>query len=386
LIAAFIEKETGQADETTAAVAAVLRSELLIPASITDVTSGFGMEAKFADFAEKDSVIRKVRAQNLAEALAHGIPESFGNLRTLTSIVTDQPALLLPENDDFRRHITPLGSNLEQVFPIGKDQQTLLRDIANAPRRFFPKDSRAASEIMFKRLQAMFANCDQIIRDDFRNAKTHFPQESDVRLQLVEGSRSDAFLQGDVYDFIDYMRTVLDEEDGLYISDGVVGAYSYRLYYKELNKFLEALPSDMAVDFYIRDEEPKETPPVYLAGIRVYPKANAERVNDIKARKGYQVIDLGQLRENSMALKQMAWTFLYDQVIDYNHRQSFDYIDIDSIPANLIDELVSEIEKKYGPLLFSNFEDAEFLESVRNFIEKNAIPEIRRSRSALIRI
>ncbi len=386
LIEAFMERELGLRNNTTASVSAILRSELLIPASINDVTSGAGMELKFSKFAGKDSLIRGVRAKNLAEAAAHGRPESFGNLRTLTSIVTESPELLLPESDEFRRHISPLGKNLHEIQLIGEDERLLMKDIRNRLKRIFPRDPRTASEVMFGRLRRMLANCDNIIRDDFRNVAKYFAPEDDLRFQLIEGSRSDAFLHGDVYSFMKTMSQVMDAHHGLYISDGVVSSYSYRLYYPELTAFLQTLASPIITDFVVQETSSESLPPTYLAGIRMYPKPNKDRVQDMQIKGGYRIIEADEFRETQQCMEQMAWTFIYDKVKEFNNRQSFDFIDIDSVPSSVIDELSTLVTNQFGQNLFKATQDQKTRAEIDTYIEEKCLPEIRRSRAALIMV
>lgn len=383
-ITAFIDKATGTSNDTNANVAAILRAELLIPASINSVTNGEGMEAKFIDFASKDTDIRAVRAKNLAEAAGHGRPASFGNLRTLKEILTEKPRLLLPTDPEFSRHISPLGTNLTEVDPIGKDSAQLLRDIANRPEAFFPRDPRAVSDIMFDRIRQILSRCDHIIRDDFKNVEKHFNPDSELRFHLIEDSRAGAFLHGDVYDFLNSLRKVLAEDGGLYVSDSVVSSYSYQFYYAELKDFLNQIPSDFEVEFYVKTKQPEELPPIYLAGIRMYHKNGSNKVQDLNTKEGYEIIKADELETNPQVLKQMAWTFIYRQIANFNNRQNFDHIDIDSIPTNVVDGLVQTVVNKFGQDLFVMATDNNKAGDVEAFIEKNCLPEIRHSQSRLL--
>lgn len=351
IIDAFIEKAlVAEAEGTRLSVANILRAELLIPASIGDVTSTG--EYKLPDFREKDEVIRRIFAEAIRNARSSEAARNLAGFTAIRRVLTEHPDLLLPEQLRFRRDITRLGINLSTEQLISPSQRALLEEIRSRVHLIFPNNTRRGFHIIADKLRDILLKCDMIVQGNFRDIGDIFSEEKDG-FDLIEGTRSDAFLHREYPQFLKAVVGLL-KDTGIYISDGIVSSYSYHMYYPELKAILDELSQNYQIRIVLQIEAQREMPPTYVAGI-IVTKKGFDSENIPKLRGGYIQIPYADFETQELVKKQLAWTFLFQAITKCN---ALVYgreipVDIERIAPELVDQFIVQIVREFDMRLFA---------------------------------
>lgn len=335
---------------TRQAVARVLRSELLIPASIHDITAT--SERKLPNFQEKDDVIRRIFAKALQEAGQSQTLQSFSQFKAITKILTENPQILLPEQFSMGRNITKLGQNISKSTVISPNQKEIIEEVVLHVRKIFPHDPNIITTIIAERLTRMLLNCDTIVRGKFEHMEDLLPEYEEESFDYIDGTRADAFLHEQYGQFLKTIVRFL-KKNGLYISDGIVSAYKYLMHYKELKDALDEIAQHNDVQIILQTNPQTDMPPTYVTGLTIT-KRKDDAAKTFNLKPGYIRIPYDDFEKHELSKKQMAWTYLFSTIVDYNAEMSSRElaIDIERIDPQIVETIINDIVSEFDSNLF----------------------------------
>jgi hypothetical protein len=149
------------------------------------------------------------------------------------------------------------------------------------------------------------------------------------------------------------MVAALLKDTGIYVSDGIVSSYSYLLYYPELKKVLDELSEKYQIQIVLQTAAQIDMPPTYVAGIIIV-RNGFDWSKGPKLKDGYAKIPYSDFEDQKLAKKQMAWTYLFRAITEYNLEMPHGEIriDIERIAPELVDQLIEQIVAEFGASLF----------------------------------
>lgn len=300
--------------EARLTIAEILRDEFLVPASMVRMAhADLGV---LGAFSAKDFEILRIKARHYRTSPPHqGNVESRATYAALLEIIERKMNILVPNLIDGRRDrrsISRLGGRMI-LTPLSETDDQRLAMLERNPTYLQPTNSHDVHYAAMKAFQDVCCQPHQMILGDFRN--TELPPAA--RYNLIEGCRSDAFLGNGWAEFLWRMVQHLTE-DGMYVSDGILSAYSYEFFLNEfLRDFLDKAKRTYQVWIVVPAEEDTSAfyPPTYIAGVIV--SKSEERIKPIRVlleKRGTQMIRVSSKRDllNIPQVRhQLAWTAFY---------------------------------------------------------------------------
>jgi hypothetical protein len=211
-------------------LAKIMRNEFLISMSFEQLRE----ENKVA-FNGKDSLIYDLFI-NMFHTKDTKYSFSYNSILLLLHILNTEPNLLLP-SDSTQRVLTPMGKNVVCVSPT--DNFSLYSESLNS--------TISIDDVISLGIE-YFGNIENIYLSDFETVI--IPAE--VQFDYIISARSDAFLGDKYYQFVEKILSNLNK-NGIYISDGILNIYNYRMFYRELDELILKLGNERI--FFVKSDK-----------------------------------------------------------------------------------------------------------------------------------
>lgn len=320
-------------EATCMEVVDILRDEFLIPASMNDATRHD--EAMLCNFSMKDFEIRAEMAGRRNDAQRLGVAVGRAGYDSLLKILSTRPTLLIPENLQYRRSVSRLGTSVGIGAPISDNARRALQQLRDDPDSF-PKHVRSSvGHLATRELRDMCRAWEGIVLGDFRSMSRRIGEEQ--QFHLIEGCRADAFLHRRYAAFLTGVLRHL-AEGGIYVSDGILSSYSYKFYFDEFKaKFMT---EDMLKGHRVAVVVPEagnaahDLPPMFLAGLVVTRGTDKAELFKAALKEGYTAIPITSIQDLealSAVRKQMAWTLFCTLVEEHNKNHPSRHLDLEKL-------------------------------------------------------